>query len=151
MKVFIINNFLQNVNYTTTFLGDPAIYNIPADAFHKRIAGMISTGDIFRFDDTWYNFLNSDKIEVNGFAKKHMKKIDKPYVEKPYTGHLRTGVIKESEHDSFYKEHYAKVAKIKTKAYEKHGRCDGQGWISMDSYRKLALSATEWSDEQEEV
>lgn len=151
MKVFIINNFLQNVNYTTTFLGDPAIYNIPADAFHKRIAGMISTGDIFRFDDTWYNFLNSDKIEVNGFAKKHMKKIDKPYVEKPYTGHLRTGVIKESEHDSFYKEHYAKVAKIKTKAYENMEDADGQGWISMDSYRKLALSATEWSDEQEEV
>ena len=151
MKMFVINNFLQNVNYTTLFLGDMAIYNIEADDFHKRIAGAISTGDIFRFDDTWYNFINSKNIEINGFAKKHMKASGKTYVENAYTGHLYTGVMKESKHDSFYIKHYAKIAGINTKAYKDMEEADGQGWISMDSYRKLALSAHDWSDAQEEL
>ncbi len=155
-RTFLINNFIQNLNYNSLFLGDPTVFNVEGEDFHKRIAGLISTGKIFRHDDVWLSFINSQKFNSRGFGKKHnsAKGISKDY---SYNGYLTTAIIKEATSNSVYAEHYKKLLGIDTRKYKnedptKDGameEADGAGWISFDAYRILNFSINEWSDAQE--
>lgn len=153
-RTFLINNFIQNLNYNSLFLGDPSVFNVEGEDFHKRIAGLISTGKIFRHDDAWLSFINSQKFNSRGFAKKHNaeKGITRDY---SYNGYLTTGIIKEAKSNSVYAKHYKEMLGIDTSKYEKEGgameEADGAGWISFDAYRILNLSINEWSDAQENL
>jgi hypothetical protein len=155
-RAFVINNFVQNANYTALFIGDPSMHDVEGEAYHKRIAGLISTGKIFREDDVWLRYLNSEKYNSHGFAKKHnaANGIVKDY---SYNGYLNTAILKEVRSNSVYAKHYRELfPDIDTAEYDKDGpgamkEADGQGWISFDAYRILNDSIGEWSDEQERL
>ncbi|MHA2089214.1 MAG: hypothetical protein ACW98K_00020 [Candidatus Kariarchaeaceae archaeon] len=161
-NIVSINSYLQYINYTALFLGDPAIYNVVGEDFHKRIAGKISTGKTFLSDQSWYKFVNSQAFERDGFAKKHFESLSvevkesKGLVEdfkaRTYEGYLNTGIIKEAVSRSVYFKQYAELLGINNaESYAEMEEADGAGWISFDTYRLLAISSQEWSDGQEEL
>lgn len=147
-RTFTINNLIQNANTISLFFGDPALYNVPKEDFHKRIAGLISTGKIFRHDASFLNYINSDLFNNNAFAKKHnqTKNVTRNY---NYNGTLNTAILKEKVTSSDYAKYYKEVYGIDSTEYEKMKEGDGQGWISFDAYRLLNKSSNEWSDGQE--
>jgi hypothetical protein len=110
-QVFIYNNFLQNANYSNLFLGDLAIYNIEGQDYHKRIAGLISTGRMFMFSDKWYKYVSSAEYNAKGLGNQYKEKIGKAITPYEYQGFLKTAVIKEAVFDSVYKDHYDKFFK----------------------------------------
>jgi hypothetical protein len=144
-RTFTINNFLQNVNYASLFLGDPAVHDVESEGYHKRIAGLISTGKIFRHDASWLKKLNSAKYNAYGFSKKSST----TRKDFSYTGYLNTAVIKDTQIDSELVNHYANILGINASDYSKMKEADGQGWISFDAYRLLNDSLGEWSSTQE--
>ena len=150
-RTFLINNFIQNLNYTSLFLGDVSTHNVEGDNFHKRIAGLISTGKIFRDDAVWMRYINSESYNAYGFAKKHNQgrnNVNRDYV---YNGFLNTAIIKEAESNSKYIEHYQNMLGINTDKYNNMQEADGQAWLSFDTYRILQDSIGEWSDAQEDM
>ena len=153
-RAFVINNFVQNANYSSLFLGDVTVHDVVGEAFHKRIAGLISTGKIFRHDDTWLHFINSEKYNSKGFAKKHnaAKDIQLDY---SFNGYLNTAIIKEARSNSIYSKHYRDLFDVDTEKYDSEEgameEADGQGYISFDMYRILNESIGEWSEGQEKV
>jgi hypothetical protein len=150
-RTFLINNFIQNLNYTSLFLGDVSTHNVQGENLHKRIAGLISTGKIFRHDSVWMKYINSSEYNAYGFAKKHNQgrtNVNRDYV---YSGYLNTAIIKEAESDSKYIEHYKNMLGIDTSKYNNMQEADGQAWLSFDTYRILQDSIGEWSDAQEEM
>jgi hypothetical protein len=150
-RTFLINNFIQNLNYTSLFLGDVSTHNVQGENLHKRIAGLISTGKIFRHDGVWMKYINSAEYNAYGFAKKHnasKTNVNRDYV---YNGFLNTAIIKEAESDSKYIEHYKNMLGIDTSKYNNMQEADGQAWLSFDTYRILQDSIGEWSDAQEEM
>ena len=159
-QIFIINNYIQNLNYGT-FLGDPANYGVSEEAFHKRIAGKISTGRMMRHSESWYNYINSTKYERDGFSKKHFDSLSQErrqelgltdtYQERIYNGHLQTAILLEAKSDSVYRKHYEEVLGIPQEKYSEMKEADGAAYISFDTYRLLSKSHQEWSDEQEDV
>lgn len=150
-RTFLINNFIQNLNYTSLFLGDVSTHKVQGENLHKRIAGLISTGKIFRHDGVWMKYINSTEYNAYGFAKKHNEgktNVSRDYV---YTGYLNTAIIKEAKSDSKYIEHYKNMLGIDTSKYNNMEEADGQAWLSFDAYRILQDSIGEWSDAQEEM
>ena len=150
-RAFLINNFIQNLNYTSLFLGDVSTHNVQGENLHKRIAGLISTGKIFRHDGVWLKYINSTEYNAYGFAKKHNEgktNVNRDYV---YSGFLNTAIIKEAKSDSKYIEHYKNMLGIDTAKYNNMEEADGQAWLSFDTYRILQDSIGEWSDTQEEM
>jgi hypothetical protein len=147
-KVFTLNNFIQNANYATLFIGDAALYKVEAEDYHKRIAGLISTGNIFAVDSAFLSFVNNPKFNNFGFAKKH----NGAEYKRDYNGYLNTAVIKEKETSSAYLQQLKDIIKIDAESYgdgELMKEADGAGWISFDAYRLMNLSCNEWSDAQE--
>jgi predicted NAD-dependent protein-ADP-ribosyltransferase YbiA (DUF1768 family) len=153
-RAFVINNFIQNANYSSLFLGDVSVHDVEGEAFHKRIAGLISTGKIFRHDDVWLHFVNSERYNSKGFAKKHNKE-NNIQLDYSFNGYLNTGVIKEAKSNSIYAKHYRDLFDVDTEKYEDAEgameEADGQGWISFDAYRILNDSIGEWSESQENL
>ena len=159
-QIFIINNYIQNLNYGT-FLGDPANYGVSEEAFHKRIAGKISTGRMMRHSESWYNYINSTKYERDGFSKQHFDSLSQErkqelglsntYQERIYNGHLQTAILLEAQSDSIYRKHYEELLGIPEKKYSEMKEADGAAYISFDTYRLLSKSHQEWSDDQEAV
>ena len=102
---FLINNFIQNLNYQNLFLGDSSNFDIEGDKFFKRIHGMIASGKIFRNDKAYQDFINSDKFKPFEFSKLHLKdsEIKRDFL---YNGEINTGVIDEIMSESVYLESY---------------------------------------------
>lgn len=139
-----VNSFLGNLNYCSMFLGDPFIYKLSSENFHKRIAGFISGGLSFNHDSYWMSFLNSDEIGGYAFGNKNHNK------QRKYTGELNTAIIEDIKPFSAYVNEYKKAG-IATKEYEEMTEPDGFGVISFDAYRLLNMSCDEWSQEQEKL
>lgn len=149
-RTFVINNFLQNANYGGLFIGDPALYNVSAEDYHKRIAGLISTGKLFAHHESFIDFMNSSKFETYGFSNQHNAKKGK-VGKRNFTGYLNTGIMKEAKSSSIYLKQYSEDAGIDVKEYKAMKEADGAGWISFDAYRALNLASNEWSDQQEKL
>ncbi len=164
-RAVAVNSYLNYLNFTSLFLGDPGIYDYAGENFHKRIAGVVSTGTIMLADKSWYNFVNSNEFEKDGFAKKYFAEMSSErkevltnlgrsitYNRSNYKGYLTTGIMKEAVIASAYLKQYVERLGISNKdKYEKMEIADGSAWISMDAYRLLALSSDEWSKKQEDV
>jgi hypothetical protein len=58
VKAFVYNNFINNIETIGMFYGDLALYNHYKEEFHKRNAGIISTGTLFRHDDAMRDLIN---------------------------------------------------------------------------------------------
>ena len=160
-KMFVINNYLNNLNYTATFLGDPANYNIVGEDFHKRIAGKITTGRLMRHSQSWYNYVNSEQFNRDGFTKSYFdsltpeqkaeKGLPETYQERSYGGYLQTAFITEPVSNSVYRDYYADVLGIPKEKYSNMDEADAACYVSFDTYRLLAKSHQEWSPAQEAV
>ena len=151
-RAFTINNFLHNANYGALFLGDTSIYDVEGFAFHKRISGLISTGKIFRHDDVFLQYLNSENYNSFGFAKQHNSKKG-IVLDYSYNGALNTAILKESKSNSVYADHFKEMLDLDTKKYsEGEGaieEADASGFLSFDAYKLLNESINEWSNAQE--
>lgn len=148
---FTVNNFLSNANYSATFLGDVSVYDIKGEKFHKRVAGFISTGKVFRADAAWLKYVNSSSFNNNAFAKKHNELKDNTRKDFSYNGNLQTAVMAEAVSNSVFRKQYADLLKLNPEDYEGMEEADGQGYISFDTYRMLNWSLDEWSDSQENL
>ncbi len=150
LLTFLINNVVNNLNYSNMFLLDFANYNVEGEDFHKRIAGLISTGKGFRFDNVWLEQIKSDSfLTATEYLKRNNKTIERSLLN--YDGYIKTAIIKEKETVSNYSEYYKDYLGIDTKSYNEIDEADGQGWISFDMYRILSRSSNEWSQAQENL
>ena len=156
-RAFTINNFLHNANYGALFLGDISIYDVEGFAFHKRISGLISTGKIFRHDDVFLQYLNSENYNAFGFSKQHNSKKG-IVLDYSYNGALNTAILKESKSNSVYAEHFREMLDLDTSKYSNEGgadeegaidEADASGFVSFDAYKLLNESINEWSNAQE--
>jgi hypothetical protein len=152
------NKFMHNLDFSTFYLGDPALYKILKEDFHKRNAGVISTGEVFRTDSSFLNFINSrneqGQLQSRGWSNVATQSKHK-YTE--YDGRITTAVITDHEIASQYQEHYSQfiddLGEYTTDPKTGEGllnEADGQGFISFDAYRMLSISQGIWSNEQED-
>jgi hypothetical protein len=145
---FTTNNFINNLNFVTLFIGDIGLFKVTDEDFHKRNAGIISSGKISAVDEAFLDFVNGATFNNYGFAKKFNGEAkDKSFYS--YDGKLNTAVLEESKADSKYIDTFREIIGSKAESYLGMEEADGQGWITFDSYRLLNLSYNEWSDEQE--
>jgi hypothetical protein len=142
INMFERNKFIHNLDMTTLFLGDPALYNVPGNDFHKRLAGAISTGEVFRTDGWFKSFINSE----TNFGRKYADSKNFKHNE-AYNDEINTGILKESKVTSVYYKHYENYIGKAAGEYadNKMKEADGQGLIGFDAYRLLQISQGIWS------
>lgn len=150
--MFQRNKFIHNLDFTTLHLGDPALYNVEKEDFHKRNAGYISTGDLFRTDRAFMDFINArtetGQLKSRGWANKVTNGKNE---YKDYDGRVNTAIIADHVVASEYLEEYARVLPgVDLGAYEQMEEGDGQGFISFDSYRQMSIAQGIWTQQQEE-
>jgi len=145
------NKFIDMLDFTTLYLGDPAIYNISKEDFHKRIAGVISTGESFRHDSSMLNHFNQANNKSRGFAAAQQAAGNIKIVDefRSYDGTINTGVIQDAEVVSEYLGELEKVIPGALAPYKNMNEADGQGFISFDYYRMLSISQGLWSPTKE--
>jgi exodeoxyribonuclease-5 len=160
ISMFERNQFLNYLNFTTMFLGDPALYDVSKEDFHKRIAGIISTGEGFRHDTSMLQTLNTlpfksgDVVENNksrNYAQSRVKSGNiKPEKEfRSYDGTVVTAIINDHKVNSIYLDELAEDIKNSLGPYNNMNEADGQGFISFDFYRMLSISQGLWSPVKE--
>jgi predicted NAD-dependent protein-ADP-ribosyltransferase YbiA (DUF1768 family) len=171
VEAYTFNQYLHNVETGIVFYGDPALYNHLKEEFHKRNAGIGSTGEIPSTDVSFQNFVNNrrgkyaDSIYYTGKAT----------TQKAYNGTFTSAVLADKVTKSEYLDEYIKAAQdqeearlkelnkseefindakasIKKRFDEAYGSMkegDAQGWISFDSYRLLMRSLNKWTPKHE--
>ncbi|MEX0595818.1 MAG: hypothetical protein WD512_04890, partial [Candidatus Paceibacterota bacterium] len=146
----------------TIAYGDLAQYNHDKEEFHKRNAGLASGGLGFRADLQAQLFINNANLFERAYAEKN------GYTVRPYDGTFSTAILREkvikksAYYDEYLKnltESYTERFKDKTKAKElaekvlseylnmKEG--DGQGHITLESYRMFKTLEGNFTDQQE--
>lgn len=164
IKSYVYNSWINNIETIKLFYGDLALYNHKKEEFHKRNAGMGSTGTIYRSDRAMQNIINNGmkrdyaNTKVNGYGA--------------FNGKLESAIIKDNNIKSVYYDEYLKSyikhfmkeenlskteaeakAKSVLKPYDEGGMNEGdaQGWISFDSYRILKTTEGTWGPNQQKL
>jgi len=170
LKSFVYNSWINNIETIKLFYGDLALYNHKKEEFHKRNAGMGSTGTLYRVDAAMQNVINNgmkrefSNQQVNGYGA--------------FNGEAQTAIIRDNNVKSAYYDSYVKSytkafmaddpklseadakakAIVELKAYgdNKEGvgemnEGDAQGWIGFDSYRILKTTEGTWGPAQEKL
>jgi hypothetical protein len=180
LKSFTINSWIHNMESITMLYGDVAQYNLAKEEFHKRNAGIASTGEGYRTDQAAMDYVNN----TLGFGYAASKGI----AQDPFGPILNSAILEDTKtrsvyykayHDSFKKEFEERAALrgitgnqlvIDTNKYlfgdgtyeDPKGdgvmvpytnmkEGDGQGWATFDSYRALLSLQNKWSNAQEEI
>lgn len=168
-EAYVANSWLQHLETTLMFYGDPGLYNHAKDEFFKRNAGIGATGTIPRTDIYMQEYINA-KLASNSLASKlgfKPKKFGKTMVsavlEDPitqsvyYDEYLKEAIEFETSRLTERKatpEQIEKAIAAITKrfdAYKEMTEGDGQGWINFDAYRALLMSLNKWSPTQESI
>ena len=169
IKAYTYNSWIHNYESVILTYGDLAQYNHEKEEFHKRNAGMTAPGRGFRADQRARDYINSSL-----FPRLYAQK--KGYNIRNYDGRIHTAIIKEKELDSIMydeyketlyqdiltrlkdnktiknkKEYAKKLATTEAKAYLGMQEGDGQGHVTLESYRMLKTLEGNWTDEQEEL
>lgn len=151
IKAFTANALIHHMEAVSVLYGDLALYNHNKEEFHKRNAGVGSTGRIFASDEAVNQFINN---LGRGYARKLGVN------QRGFDGTIRTAVFKDNEIPSAYYDEYltalttkygAEKAKKILKPYEKMNEGDGQGWITFDTYRILSILEGAWSEKQNDL
>jgi hypothetical protein len=167
VRSFVFNSWMQYAESSFVLYGDFAQYNHAKRDFHKRNSAFSSTGDIPVTDQGSIDFVNSrmgrkyfEKLKEEGF-------IPEDQVTKKFNGTFDTAVLKDMDTPSAYLSVYEGIfrnylkglytdekvieAKLKSmiKPYKKMTEGDGQGWISMDSFRIFKKLIGQWGPKQE--
>jgi hypothetical protein len=173
VEAYTFNQYLHNVETGIVFYGDPALYNHLKEEYHKRNAGIGSTGEIPSTDVNFQNFVNNRR----GKYAESMFYTGKPTIQKAYNGTFSSAVLEDKTTQSEYLYDYTKAAQdqeeerlkklnasqetidaakevIKKRFDEAYGAMkegDAQGWISFDSYRLLMKSLNKWTPKHESL
>ena len=165
IKAYTYNSWIHKYETIILAYGDLVQYNHDKEEFHKRNAGLASGGLGFRSDIQAQFYINDKSFFPRLYADKM------GYEIKNYDGTLTTAVIKEKEiKESVYYKEYLKeltesiknrlgdklkddeitqMAKKTLSEYLGMKEGDGQGHISLESYRMLKELEGNWSDNQE--
>lgn len=154
INAFTVNAFIHNTEMISLIYGDLALYNHLKEEFHKRNAGVGSTGRIFSADRSTLNFIDNLNRGGSNYAKDQLK-LD----PKTASGNLNVAVFKDvSNKPSVYYDEYVntlvakgmdrKEAERIMKPYTDMKEGDGQGWITFDMYRAISIMQSDWSEAQ---
>lgn len=164
---YILNDWIQKYEMTVMFYGDPALYNMLKEEFHKRNPSIAATGTIPRTDDSINKILNelmpgkyqdSTYYKYSGLSE-HRKIRNNQMV---------SAILEDTKTTSVYHEDYIQAAiALESKRlgrpadevlirsmfseYDGMKEGDAQGWISFDSYRALLMRLGKWSEYQEDL
>lgn len=165
MMAYQVNRWLHNLESVTILYGDLALYNHEKQEFSKRIAGIASTGEIYRTSFQAINYVNSlgRKYGEKQFGISKNISSDATFdtaIMEDVIG--KTQYLQEYEkaiksyYNNIYKDNPAKAEKIIQKELKpytegeiKEG--DAQGWITFDAYRALLNLQGKWNDEHEKM
>lgn len=155
---YVANNWIHNMETVIMLYGDLAQYEHTKEDFHKRNAGVASSGEIYRTDEAAIGFVNSigNAYEKSRFPDKTPTSIGED-------GTMNTAVLEDTENQATNYEQYVKLmekaflkrfpektseardfAEKTLKAYTKQTEGDGQGWITFDAYRSLLILQGNW-------
>jgi hypothetical protein len=162
---FAINSWLHNLEAVTMLYGDLALYNHAKEEFHKRNAGIASTGLLFRSDSSALKFAQSlgrKYAQKNGLMQKDLSQdgtYDSAVIEdsvpaSKYFKEIETSIT--NYYNDLYPKDPAKAALKIEKALKpyregeiKEG--DAQGWVTFDFYRIMLTLEGKWTSDQEDL
>ena len=158
LKFYTYNSWLNNVESISVLYGDLAMYNCDKEEFHKRNAGIGSTGTTYATDRYMQRFINNNLWE-GSYAQVNASRLNlgdtHPY---HFNGQLRTAVMEDMNVMSAYTKELQDALKDKANAYgiinekgeiEGQNEADAQGLISFDAYRQLKVAEGTWSPQHE--
>jgi hypothetical protein len=159
VKAYTYNSWIHKFETLILAYGDLVQYDHSKEEFHKRNAGLGSGGRGFRSDIQAIQYINS---LTNVYATKY------GYTVRPYDGTLKTAIMREKKvkESIYYKEYLeeltnsinkrikdkAKAAEMAKKALSEYldmKEGDGQGYITLEAYRKLKELEGKWTDQQD--
>ena len=149
VKSYVYNSFIHNLESLAVLYGDLAQYNYLKEEFHKRNAGIGSTGTILRTDKVMQNVIN-DSMWDNSYAA------SLGYQQHIFDGTAKTAIVEDMSIDSVYTEEYRKALEKDgngkaADAYNGQTEGDAQGLITFDAYRQFKYAEGTWSDPQEKL
>lgn len=103
VKSFVANSWVHNIESIAILYGDLAQYNMAKEEFHKRNAGIGSTGEIYRTDKEAIKYVN--KKLGRGYFSKNFP--EQPV--KQFDGTFDTAIVKDNEIRSVYFKEYAEA------------------------------------------
>jgi hypothetical protein len=149
VKSYVYNSFIHNLESLAILYGDLAQFNYLKEEFHKRNAGIGSTGTILRTDKVMQNFIN-DSMWDNSYAG------SLGYQQHLFDGTAKTAIVEDMSIDSVYTEEYRKALEKDNNGkaadgYNGQTEGDAQGLITFDAYRQFKYAEGTWSDPQEKL
>ncbi len=166
VETYTYNSWIHNFEMAILFYGDLSQYNHDKEELHKRNTGATSGGRAFRTDIAARKYINS-YLATTSYAKRAGIA---PVV---YNGTFNTAILQDVKRTSVYlgqieaglRKDYEKRYKragvknpeteinrrlaIELSKYKEMEEGDGQGFITIDSYRNLKYLENSWSNDQE--
>jgi hypothetical protein len=172
-KAFFYNSWIHNVETSILFFtGDIAQLDHSKDAAFKRLSGLISNGPRIR-TDIYAQLFISNSSEGGFNSNTYAKSLGEAYDKFKYDGYINTAIIEDISRDSIFMSEIKKglIADFKRRnsklsdreielaverAVKKYSKSDikegdGQGYITIDSYRAIKKLMNKWSTSQEKL
>ena len=179
VDAFIANSIIHNLETLVIIYGDPALYAIEKEEFHKRNSGAGGSGKITATDASAINFVNNPSFNKDGYAKERLGSAN--IQTRLFDGTLDTAIVddpimRSAYYDDIVKHKKAKLEKkgkseqeINEILYGKDGThetptkggemylyanmevANAQGYISFDAYRMMRALQGRWSWNIQEV
>lgn len=163
IRSFVYNSTIHNVEMNILYYQDTFQYNHSKDEYHKRTSMWGSDGNIFATDEVSTGYINTyrqrEYAKLNGTESR------------AFDGTFNTAIIQDAKPGTVYYDSLKKLYTedgvrkgLKDKALESYiegimdkysqkeiVETDGQGWITIDSYRILKSLEGTWTSIQEVV
>jgi len=172
-KTFFYNSWIHNVETSILFFtGDIAQLDHSKDAAFKRLSGLISNGPRIR-TDIYAQLFISNSSEGGFNSNTYAKSLGEAYDKFKYDGYVNTAIIEDISRDSIFMSEIKEglIADFKRRnsklsdreielaverAVKKYSKSDikegdGQGYITIDSYRAIKKLMNKWSPQQENL
>lgn len=155
INAYTANSLIHNLEVLSFFYGDAALYNHAKDDFHKRNAGIASTGDKHTM-----NKASLDRITNKGFIYSKALAAKEGFTVTPFDGILNVAVLNdviqnlETTNEKLWLEYVNAFEKegIDTSSlngYKETNATDGQGYITFDFYKASRELLGKWTPQQE--
>lgn len=124
-KAFLLNNIVQNIEFSILYSGDSLFYK----DMHKRLKGLSSTGIYTNISNTANELVNSSSYQNNGSYRAQLKNDG---IEIPFKSEdeIFSNVLNDRKATD-YPDFLYKDSKVET--------TDGQGWIHPDFLQELSI------------
>ena len=155
IAAYTANSLIHNLEVLSLLYGDPALYNHAKDDFHKRNAGIASTGDVHSMNKAAHDYVTN-----KGFVYAKAQAAKEGFTVTPFDGTLNVAVLEdvvqdlETTNPQLWSEYVSAFEKagLDVKyldAYKEVNAADGQGYISFDFYKASRELLGKWTAQQE--